>query len=60
MDYKIDDHEGYHLAGRRCRQHDYQGCSPERLQLLEVTLAAGNLTRITGIEFQNGGQKKPD
>src|SRR5436190_5073963 len=25
-------------------------------QLLEVTLAAGNLTRITGIEFQDGGR----
>ena len=25
-------------------------------QLIQVTLAAGNLTRITGIEFQNGGR----
>ncbi|HEY7322761.1 MAG TPA: hypothetical protein VIE89_34795 [Candidatus Binatia bacterium] len=25
-------------------------------QLIEVTLAAGNLTRITGIEFQDGGR----
>jgi hypothetical protein len=28
-------------------------------QLLKVTLAAGNLTRITGIEFQNGGRIQP-
>ncbi|MGB9475415.1 MAG: hypothetical protein WCE87_10160, partial [Candidatus Udaeobacter sp.] len=25
-------------------------------QLIQVTLAAGNLTRITGIEFQDGGR----
>jgi hypothetical protein len=28
-------------------------------QLLKVTLAAGHLTRITGIEFQNGGRIQP-
>ena len=55
MDYTIDDHEGYHPAGRRRRRTIIKD-GVQSGRLLQVTLAAGNLTRITGIEFQDGGR----
>ncbi len=44
------------LQGGRCRQHDYQGRRAGTETYEDWTLVAGLLTRVTGIEFQDGGR----